>query len=58
LTDIAKKVLNEEKIALEDYLSGKEKALDYIIGKCMALSKSKADPIKINKILLTLIRTR
>ena len=56
LTDIARKVLDEERVALGDFLSGKEKALDYIIGKCMAISKGKADPIKVKEILLSLLK--
>ncbi|AFZ71256.1 glutamyl-tRNA(Gln) and/or aspartyl-tRNA(Asn) amidotransferase, B subunit [Caldisphaera lagunensis DSM 15908] len=45
-------VLNEEKKAVEDFISGKKEALDYLVGQVLKKAKGKAiDPKLIRKII-------
>lgn len=52
LADMVKKVLDENREAVADYLSGKEKALGFLVGQTMKLSKGKANPQVINKLIV------
>ncbi len=49
------KVINENPRSAEDYRSGKSAALKFIIGKAMALSRGKADPELLQKIVLDIL---
>jgi len=51
LEKIVKDVLKENPKPAEDYRKGKETALQFLIGKVMAHTNSKADPGKVSKIL-------
>ena len=42
LDAFAEKVIKENPQAIKDYLAGEEKALNFLMGKVMALSKGKA----------------
>ncbi len=46
-----REVISNNPKALEDYLSGKEKAVVFFMGKTMAALKGKADPSQVKKIL-------
>jgi len=48
---IVKKVLSENKKAVEDYKKGKENALKFLVGQAMAVTKGRAEPERLNKIL-------
>ncbi|MEM4296149.1 MAG: Asp-tRNA(Asn)/Glu-tRNA(Gln) amidotransferase subunit GatB [Candidatus Anstonellales archaeon] len=51
LIEIIKKVIKENIKAFEDYKKGEEKALSFLVGKVMALTKGRADPKKTKKII-------
>lgn len=48
---ILEKVILENKKAVEDYKKGKERALQFLIGKAMEKSRGKIDPKKAERIL-------
>lgn len=51
LVDIIKGVLDDNPQSVEDYLSGKKKAMGYLVGQTMRATKGKANPQMVNKIL-------
>jgi len=55
ITELVKKVLEENQKSVEDYKKGKTNALGYLVGQCMKASKGKANPQLINKILKDLL---
>ncbi|MBI4440664.1 Asp-tRNA(Asn)/Glu-tRNA(Gln) amidotransferase subunit GatB [Candidatus Woesearchaeota archaeon] len=48
---LAEKVIAENQSAVKDYLAGEEKALNFLMGKVMALSKGKAKPDTVKMLL-------
>ena len=50
-TKWAKQAIEENKEAVEDYKSGKETALKFLLGQVMASSKGKADPQVVREVL-------
>ncbi len=56
LVEIAKKVIEENKKAVEDFLSGEDKALNFLVGQIMKLTRGKADAKKAREVLLSLIK--
>ena len=56
LERLAKRVLEENKKIVEDYKSGKQTAIQALIGGVMKLSKGKADPGKAKEILERLLK--
>ncbi|WP_292320239.1 Asp-tRNA(Asn)/Glu-tRNA(Gln) amidotransferase subunit GatB [Caldisphaera sp.] len=51
-TNLIISVINEEKKAVEDFISGKREALDYLVGKVLKKAKGKAiDPKTIRKMI-------
>ena len=52
---ICEECINENQSAVNDYLSGKEKALQCIIGKVMAKTKGRADAAKVKSTIVDLI---
>lgn len=52
---IAKKVISENQKAVLDFKSGKEQALQFLIGKVMAASEGKTNPEIVSKILKKLL---
>ncbi|MDF2822038.1 MAG: GatB [Clostridiales bacterium] len=52
LEEYVTEVLNKNKKSVDDYLSGKGKALQAMIGQTMAITKGKGNPTKIQKILM------
>lgn len=55
LTSIASKVIEKNGKIVKDYLSGKEKALQSLIGQVMRETKGKADPVITLEILVDLV---
>jgi aspartyl-tRNA(Asn)/glutamyl-tRNA(Gln) amidotransferase subunit B len=51
-----KEVIKENPKPVEDYKKGEEKALHFLVGKVMRLTKSKATPKEVNEILRRLIK--
>lgn len=49
---IVLQVLSENKQSIEDYKNGKDKALAYLVGQVMKITKGKANPQMINEIIL------
>ena len=49
---IVEQVILENTQSVEDYKAGKSNALKYLVGQAMKLSKGKANPQMINKIIL------
>ena len=58
IENICRKVIKENKKAVEDYKKGGEKALHYLIGQVMKETKGKATPKEVNEILKKLISKR
>jgi aspartyl-tRNA(Asn)/glutamyl-tRNA(Gln) amidotransferase subunit B len=55
LDKICKKVVKDNEKAVKDYKSGSEKSFNYLVGQVMKLTKGKADPNMVNKIIKSLI---
>lgn len=55
LTQVIEKVMADHPKSVEDYRSGKEKALAYLVGQTMKAMKGKADPVIVNRILNKLL---
>ena len=49
---IVEEVLRANPQSIIDYKNGKDKALGFLVGQCMKLSKGKANPQLVNKIIL------
>lgn len=50
------RVITENPKAVEDYLRGKEEAINFLTGKVLSLTQGRADPREITKMLLTKIK--
>ena len=48
---LCKEVIKNNKAVVEDFKSGKQEALHYLIGQVMRLSRGKADPKQTEKLL-------
>jgi len=55
LEKIAREVIKENEKAVSDFKSGKETALQFLIGKVMAKTKGRAHPQKVREILLKIL---
>ena len=51
-------VLDENKLKLEEYLSGKERLFGFFVGQIMQKTKGKANPRIVNDILKSNIEKR
>ncbi len=51
IKEIILKVLSDNEKSVTDYKNGKNKALGFLVGQCMKLSKGKANPTLINKLI-------
>ena len=56
LEKLAKEIVKENPQAVKDYLSGKEPALNFLVGKLMAKTKGKANPQTAREIFKNLIK--
>ena len=52
IAKVVSQVLEENPQSVEDYKAGKEKALGFLVGQAMKLSKGKANPGILNKMFL------
>ena len=55
LESICKEVIKNNKSVAESYKSGKQEAMNFLVGQVMRLSKGKANPKETQKILKELI---
>ena len=55
LKEIVVKVIENNKKAVEDYKSGEEKAIDYLVGQVMKEIKGRGDAKEIREIILELL---
>ncbi len=58
LREIVKKVIEKYPNAVQDYHSGKEKALEFLVGMVLKETKGSADPKLARKILLEILRNK
>lgn len=56
LDKIVEKVLNENKKAVQDYKSGDDKAIHFLVGQCMRETRGQADANDIKKAVLKRIK--
>ena len=55
LRSVIEGVIQENPQSVEDFLSGKEKALGFLVGQTMKAMQGKANPAKVNEILKDLL---
>ena len=55
VVNAAKKAINENPIAVEDYKTGKGASLNFLVGQVMKFTRGKADPGETVKILKKLL---
>ena len=55
LREAIEKVIAENPQSVEDYRSGKEKAIGFLVGQTMKIMKGKANPAMVNQILKELL---
>ncbi len=55
IIDVARAVIKEHEKAVEDYKSGKEAALNFLVGQVIKRTQGKADPKKVRSILISLL---
>jgi len=53
ITEIVEKVIDSHPEQLKDFLAGKEKVVGFFVGQIMKLTKGKANPQLVNKILIS-----
>jgi aspartyl-tRNA(Asn)/glutamyl-tRNA(Gln) amidotransferase subunit B len=56
LLPLVEKVIQENPEAVDNYRSGKDKAIAFLVGKVMAISSGRADPGELNQIFKEIIR--
>ncbi|NQU18794.1 Asp-tRNA(Asn)/Glu-tRNA(Gln) amidotransferase subunit GatB [bacterium] len=56
LEEFIERVLKENSQSVQDFLSGKENAIMFLVGQTMKLSKGKANPKKVKEIILRRLR--
>ena len=56
LKEIVKEVLSQNAQSVSDYRAGKDKALGYLVGQTMKMTKGKANPGIVNKILKEMLQ--
>ncbi len=55
IVKIVEEVISENQESVDSYLAGKDRALGFLVGQVMKRSKGKANPSKVNELLLELI---
>ncbi len=58
LKEVVRKVLSENEDAVQSYLGGKEKALNFLLGQVMRATRGKANPNVVKKVLRDELQTR
>lgn len=56
IEELCKKAITENSKAVEDYLKGEEKALNFLVGKVMAATKGKAAAAEASSVIMQLIK--
>ena len=56
LERLCREAIAEHPAAVEDFRSGSDKSLNFLVGKVMAKSKGKASPKEVNEIIKKLVR--
>ena len=56
LEDLARKVIQENPKAVQDYLAGKRQALNYLVGQVMRLTRGRVDPREARNVLEKLLK--
>ena len=49
-------IINKNPQSVEDYKNGKERAIGFIIGQVMKMSKGKANPQMVSQIVIDIIK--
>ncbi|MDD2376275.1 MAG: Asp-tRNA(Asn)/Glu-tRNA(Gln) amidotransferase subunit GatB [Clostridia bacterium] len=52
---IVEEVVNSNDQSVSDYLAGKDKAIGFLVGQIMKLSKGKANPTTVNELLIKVL---
>ncbi len=55
ITGMVKDVLDENQSAVQDYRTGKNEALNYLVGQVMKKCRGRADPAQLNRLLIELL---
>ena len=55
---IVEEVVNSNDQSVSDYLAGKDKAIGFLVGQIMKLSKGKANPTTVNELLLKILEAK
>ena len=58
LDNICEKVIMENQSAVDDYKSGKETAIRFLVGQVMKMSKGKADPVLTESTLIKILNVK
>ncbi|MFC1668717.1 Asp-tRNA(Asn)/Glu-tRNA(Gln) amidotransferase subunit GatB [Chlamydiota bacterium] len=58
LTQIVDEVISQNQKSVSDYRSGKKNALSFLVGQVMRLTKGKANPQKVNDMLLKRLESK
>jgi len=58
LYQMCNEVIDNNPQSVEDYKNGKDRAIGFIIGQVMKLSKGKANPQMVSKIVLDIIKEK
>ena len=58
IEEIVEKVLQENEQSIEDYKNGKDRALGFLVGQAMKLSKGKANPKMVNELMINKLNNR
>lgn len=58
LKDAVRRVISENEDAVQSYLSGKDKAFNFLLGQVMKASKGKANPAMVRRILEEELKAR
>ena len=53
---MCKEIINKNPQSVEDYKNGKERAIGFIIGQVMKMSKGKANPQMVSQIVIDIIK--
>ncbi len=56
LLDMSNKVINENPLVVDEYKSGKDQALNYLVGQVMKMSKGKASAQEVKKMMESLVK--
>lgn len=58
ISEIVRKVIKDNPKSVEDYMSGKDKAIGFLIGQTMKASRGKGNPKIVNKIINNILKKK